>query len=79
MPRGGEGKYKHEVIESKTSFDNRSFRVKTINECIKLTIGCPNSPDGKSNWMPRKKRCKVGTRAQKKMILKTKKCLKYRK
>ncbi len=73
MPRGGEGKYKHEVIESKTHFDPRSFRVKTINKCVKLTIGCP-----KNQWSPSKQRCKVGTRAQKKMILKNKKCLKKR-
>ncbi len=70
MPQGGEGKYIHTVIENKNKFDSRSFRIKTISKNKKLTIGCPNNPDGSSNWMPRKKKCKVGTRAQKKLTLK---------
>ena len=65
MPRKGEGRYKHEVIESKANFDPRSFRVKTIKPGVKLTIGCP-----KGEWRPKRKRCKVGTRTQKIMRLK---------
>jgi len=65
MPKGGEGKYKHEVIESKTHFDPRSFRVITLKPGVKMTIGCP-----KGKWSPSKNKCKVGTRAQKIMRLK---------
>lgn len=65
MPRGGEGRYIHEVVENKNKFDSRSFRVKTIKPGVLITIGCP-----KGKWSPSKNKCKVGTRIQKKMILK---------
>jgi len=59
-------KYTHKKVEDKGNFDDRSFRVITIGKKgKKATIGCPNSPDGTSNWSPSKKKCKVGTRIQK--------------
>lgn len=67
MPRGGEGKYKHKVIEDKSHFDKRSFRVISLKPGVKMTIGCPEG-----EWSPSKKKCKVGTRAQKIMRLKKK-------
>jgi len=46
-----------EVVEPKSSFDRRSFRwVKSGKG--RILIGCPVG-----EWMPRSKRCRVGTRA----------------
>lgn len=49
----------------KKKFDRASFRTKTIcpkedgtKGCLRIIIGCP-----KGNWQPRKKRCKIGTKA----------------
>lgn len=67
MPQSKNAKYIHKEIEPKENFDKRSFRVITLNETTKATIGCP-----KGNWSPSKKRCKVGTRMQNKLILKKK-------
>lgn len=63
--KDSKSKYKHEVIENKNKFDPRSFRVITLKPGVKATIGCP-----KGKWSPSKSKCKVGTRIQKKMILK---------
>lgn len=65
MPKGGEGKYNHEIINNKNMFDPRSFRVITLKEGVKATIGCP-----KGKWSPGKNKCKVGTKIQKIMRLK---------
>lgn len=65
MPQGGEGKYKHIKLINKNKFDPRSFRVITLNKTTKATIGCP-----KGKWSPSKNKCKVGTRIQKKLVLK---------
>lgn len=40
-----------------TSFDRRSIRTITRG-AARILIGCP-----KGQWMPRRQRCKVGTRA----------------
>ena len=66
-PYSKNAKYIHKVIEDKNNFDPRSFRVITLNETTKATIGCP-----KGKWSPSKNKCKVGTRIQKKLILKKK-------
>ncbi len=68
-PYSKKAKYTHKVVVNKNKFDDRSFRVITLKPGVKATIGCPNTPDGKSNWMSNKKRCKVGTRIQKIMSL----------
>lgn len=39
------------------AFDRRSIRT-VIHGKARILIGCP-----KGRWMPRKRRCKVGTRA----------------
>ena len=66
-PRTSKSKYIHEVVENKNKFDTRSFRVITLKEGVKATIGCP-----RGKWSPSKKKCKVGTRMQKIMRLKKK-------
>jgi len=65
-PYSKKAKFTHKKVEDKENFDQRSFRVILWGKKgKKATIGCPNNPDGKSNWMPRKKKCKVGTKVQK--------------
>lgn len=65
-PYSKKAKFTHKEVEPKENFDNRSFRVIQLGtKGKKATIGCPNSPDGRSNWSPSKKKCKVGTRIQK--------------
>lgn len=66
-PYSKKSKYTHKKIEDKSHFDPRSFRVITLNEVTKATIGCP-----KGKWSLSKNKCKIGTRIQKKMILKKK-------
>jgi len=66
-PYSKKSKYIHKKIEDKSHFDSRSFRTITLNETTKATIGCP-----KGKWNPSKNKCKVGTKIQKKMILKKK-------
>jgi len=67
MPPSKTSRYIHKKINDKSKFDPRSFRVITLNDTTKATIGCPLG-----KWSPSKNKCKVGTRIQKKMILKKK-------
>jgi len=53
------GTFCEENLAPKTQFDKRSFRYKKSGPAW-LIIACP-----KGEWMPRKKQCKVGTRAHK--------------
>lgn len=64
-PYSKRAKYTHRKVVPKEEFDPRSFRVITIGKGKKATIGCPNKPDGSSNWSPSTNKCKVGTRIQK--------------
>jgi len=60
-PYSKTAKYTHKVVEDKGNFDPRSFRVIPYGKKgKKATIGCE-----KGQWMPKKKRCKIGTRIQK--------------
>jgi len=52
-------KFKRYRQVSPKKFDPRSFRIKEVDEDIKLVIGCP-----KGKWSPKIKRCKVGTKVQ---------------
>lgn len=59
-PYSKKAKYTHKKVEAKENFDPRSFRTIPLGtKGKKATIGCP-----KGQWMPKKKRCKVGTRIQ---------------
>ena len=53
------GTFCERTLAPKTQFDRRSFRWKPSGKAW-LLVGCP-----KGKWMPRKKRCKVGTRGHK--------------
>ncbi len=64
-PYSKNAKFTHKKVEDKENFDSHSFRTIPLGKKgKKATIGCPNDENGKSNWMPRKKKCKVGTRIQ---------------
>ena len=45
------------TVKAKSAFDKRSFRW-TKQKGVYALIGCP-----KGQWMPKARRCKVGTRA----------------
>ena len=66
-PKGCEkvGKHYRCRIQSPKQFDKRSFRTISTGDKkgTKLIIGCP-----KGKYDAKKKRCKVGTRAQSKLI-----------
>ena len=65
-PYSKKAKYTHKQIKPKENFDPRSFRtILRGTKGKKQLIGCPNNPDGTSNWSPSKNKCKVGTRIQK--------------
>jgi hypothetical protein len=53
------GYFCESVKAPKSKFDPRSFRYKKSGSSW-ILIGCP-----KGQWQPRKKACKVGTRAHK--------------
>ncbi len=61
MPREVEitAGYERTRLADPKAFDPRSFRTKTLARGRKLIVGCP-----KGEWMPRRQRCRVGTRAQ---------------
>jgi len=59
------GKYKRTRLVSPKKFDPRSFRTVKAGKGTKLVIGCPEG-----EYMPRKGKCKVGTRAQAKLTRK---------
>ena len=52
-------KFKRFRQENPKKFDQRSFRVKKVDEDTELVIGCP-----KGKYSPKAKKCKVGTRVQ---------------
>lgn len=52
---------------SPKKFDPRSFRIKRVGKTTKLVVGCP-----KGEYNAKKKKCRVGTRAQSKLKRKTK-------
>ncbi|MDE2233002.1 MAG: hypothetical protein KGJ90_02610 [Patescibacteria group bacterium] len=64
-PYSSRSRFKHERIESPAKFDKRSFRTITQPDGTEVTIGCPTG-----KYDAKRKRCKVGTRAQR--ILKPK-------
>lgn len=49
----------HKKLASKEEFDRRSFRYKRVGNKLVL-VGCP-----KGKWDEKRKKCKVGTKAQK--------------
>lgn len=57
-PRLSRKRYRHERLEPKGRFDPRSFRTVRSGKAL-VTVGCP-----KGEYDPRRRRCKVGTRAQ---------------
>lgn len=58
-PYSSRSRFKHERIESPSKFDKRSFRTITQPDGTEVTIGCPTG-----KFDAKRKRCKVGTRAQ---------------
>ncbi len=59
-PYSNKAKFTHKQVEPKENFDPRSFRTINLGKSgKKATIGCPVG-----EWMPNKKKCKVGTRIQ---------------
>ena len=64
-PYSSRSRFKHKRLESPSKFDKRSFRTITQPDGTEITIGCP-----KGKWDAKRKRCRVGTRAQR--ILKPK-------
>jgi len=63
-PYSKKAKYIHKVIKNKDEFDSRSFRTIPLGKSgKKAVVGCPVG-----QWQPRKKRCKVGMKIQKKLI-----------
>lgn len=59
--------YCKKVLVDRRRFDPRSFRAKRVSKRTLITIGCP-----RGSWDNKKKRCKVGTRAQRIMKKQTK-------
>lgn len=62
-PYSTRAKYCHERVASPRKFDKRSYRTKTLGKGVKVVFGCP-----KGKYSPRKSRCKVGMRMQKRLI-----------
>jgi len=63
-PYSKKAKYTHKKVEDKENFDPRSFRTIPLGKSgKKAVVGCPVG-----QWQPRKKRCKVGMKIQKKLI-----------
>ena len=58
-PYSSRSRFKHKRIESPSHFDKRSFRTIKTPSGDEITIGCP-----KGKYDAKRKRCKVGTRAQ---------------
>ncbi len=56
--RPSRARYVHERLEPKGRFDPRSFRTVQSGDAL-VTVGCP-----KGQWDAKRKRCRVGTRAQ---------------
>ncbi len=56
--RPSRARYVHERLEPKGRFDPRSFRTVQSGEAL-VTVGCP-----KGQWDAKRRRCRVGTRAQ---------------
>ncbi len=57
-PRGPRSRFRHERLESPSSFDPKSFRTVRSGRA-RVVVGCP-----KGQWDPSRGICKVGTRAQ---------------
>lgn len=57
-PRPSRAAFCPEQVAPKSRFDPRSFRT-VVSDGHRVTVGCP-----KGKWDPRRKRCQVGTRAQ---------------